>query len=56
MFASTEGRRGRILVISGCGSDYAQIPGSLADGLQLRVTGTLDKPIHPAALELCLRG
>jgi len=50
------GFRGRVLVISGYGSDYAQILGSLAGGLQLRVTGTLEKPIHPAALERCLRG
>lgn len=45
---------GRLVVVSGFGTDYLRTLESLAVALGIRVAGALEKPVRPADLQRCL--
>jgi len=48
------GFAGRLILVSGYGTDYLQTLSSLAGALSLQVAGVIEKPVRPAELQRCL--
>lgn len=48
------GFAGRLILVSGYGTDYLQTLSSLAGALSLRVAGIIEKPVRPTAFKRCL--
>jgi YesN/AraC family two-component response regulator len=45
------GFAGRLILVSGYGTDYLQTLSSLAGALSLQVAGIIEKPVRPAELK-----